>query len=332
MIDKYTQIIEKNIDNCLTATNFKFSSKKSGKVRDIYDFSKYLAIITTDRQSAFDKHITNVPFKGQVLNLVSNWWFKLTSSIIPNHVISVSKPNLLIAKKCHIFPVEFIVRGYITGSSKTSLWTYYRDGARNYCGHQIPDNLKKNQKLPTPILTPTTKSDLGDELISKQEIIDRKLMTKKDFEFVEDISLKLFSFGQKVAQEKGFLLVDTKYEFGKDEKGNIILVDEIHTPDSSRYWLAKSYWDCFSHDLEPKQFDKEILRRYYAEKFDVKTLDKFPEPPKELIIKLASSYIEFYELLTSNSFIFEETSNTYLQSLEKEIDKCENGITDVAGF
>lgn len=334
MIDQYSQIIEKNLDNCLTDTNFNIGKKSFGKVRDKYELDKCLALITTDRQSAFDHHITNVPFKGQVLNLCSNWWFKITSHIIPNHVISVPKPNLLIAKKCTVFPVEFIVRGYISGSSKTSMWTHYKDGIRDYCGHKLPDGLKKNQKLPTPLLTPTTKSNTGDELISKQAVINQNLMSKEDYEAVEISALKLFNFGQRIAQEKGFILVDTKYEFGKDENGNIILVDELHTPDSSRYWLASSYWDAFSHNNEPKQFDKEILRRFYTEKFDIKTLDKFPEPPQGLVITLAKSYIEFYELLTESSFNFNQNSKDYINSMEYIIKSIANGssIIDAAGF
>lgn len=312
------QVIKNNINNCLAETNIKIGKKHSGKVRDVYEFDSFLAIITTDRQSAFDKILGKIPFKGKVLNLTSNWWFEKTKHIINNHLISNPLPNLVMAKKCSVIPIEFIVRQYITGTSKTSIWTHYKNGAREYCGYKLPNNIKKNEKLPNIIITPTTKSDHGDSLTSKQEILEQNTISEKDYNYISDISQKLFEFGAKIADEQGLILVDTKYEFGRDENGNIILIDEIHTPDSSRYWVKDSYISRIENNEEPEQLDKEILRRYYASNFDINN-DELPEPPKDLVIKLASSYIKFYEKLTNSKLDLEVYSKNYHELLEQAI-------------
>lgn len=182
--------------------------------------------------------------------MTSNWWFDLTKDLIPNHIIASPHPNITICKKCSVFPVEFVVRGYITGTTSTSMWTNYAKGVRNYCGHILPDNLKKNQKLDQILLTPTTKDDTHDELISAEEIVQSGRMTQADWDVCSNYALKLFEFSQKVALERGLLLVDTKYEFGRDcETGEILLIDEIQTPDSSRYWIAHSYQERMDSNL-----------------------------------------------------------------------------------
>lgn len=231
-------LTETNVD---TSKLPNFEKKFVGKVRDMYITKDAVILITTDRQSAFDLQLASVPFKGQVLNMSSLWWFEQSKHIVPNHILANPHPNVTIGKRCTVFPVEFVMRGYITGSTGTSLWTNYKKGVRYYCGHHFPDGLIKNQKLSENKLTPTTKSDVHDALISAEEVVSQGLMTQEDFDACANYSHRLFSFGQELARKNGLILVDTKYEFGKDEDGNICIVDEIHTPDSSRYWVADTY-------------------------------------------------------------------------------------------
>ena len=204
-----------------------------------------MLLITTDRQSAFDRVLASIPFKGAVLNQTSAWWFENTRHIVPNHILEVPDPNATIARKCKVLPIEFVVRGYITGSTITSIWTTYKDGGRNFCGHELPDGLVKNQKLQHNIVTPTTKEEHHDRPISPNEIISENWLTPEEWEEASTYALQLFEHGQKVAAQNGLILVDTKYEFGKDAEGKIRLVDEIHTPDSSRYWIADTYEELF---------------------------------------------------------------------------------------
>lgn len=214
-----------------------------GKVRDMFVCEKVVIIITTDRQSAFDRQLASVPCKGRVLNLLTHWWCQQSAHILPNYIMSCPHPNVTIGKRCTIFPVEFIMRGYITGSTSTSLWTNYNKGVRKYCGHDLPEGLVKNQKLAQNLLTPTTKSDEHDELISAEEIVATGLMTQDQWDTCAQYAHELFALGQAIAASKGLILVDTKYEFGIDvtDGTTILLVDEIHTPDSSRYWVADTY-------------------------------------------------------------------------------------------
>ncbi|XLU35790.1 hypothetical protein S245_071856, partial [Arachis hypogaea] len=254
--------------NCLSETNLHhtvptLTSKTRGKVRDIYDSGEYLILVTTDRQSAFDRVLASIPFKGQVLNQTSLWWFERTQHITANAVVSTPDPNVTIAKKCSVFPVEFVARGFVTGSTDTSLWTVYNKGIRNYCGNALPDGLVKNQKLAENILTPTTKAADHDVPVTPDEIIERGLMTRADYEEVSRKALSLFEYGQRVASEHGLILVDTKYEFGKAEDGSIMLIDEVHTPDSSRYWIANSYLERFQNGLEPENVDKVLYTFYF---------------------------------------------------------------------
>lgn len=306
---------------CLTETSFTFGNRYKGKVRDTYDIGDKLILVTTDRQSAFDRLLASVPYKGQVLNLTSVWWFNNTQSIVPNHLIAVPDPNVIIAKKCKVFPIEFVVRGYISGTTSTSLWTQYNKGARDYCGLSFPEGLKKNQKLDKPILTPTTKETEHDRPISPKDIISEGWMTQADWDEASNYALQLFQHGTEIASKHGLILVDTKYEFGRDEDGRIVLVDEIHTPDSSRYWLSTSYQERFDADKEPENIDKEFLRLWFVDHCDPYNDKVLPQAPEELIVTLASRYIQLYEMITSESFVFEENPGPVNQRILKNIEK-----------
>src|SRR3989338_3243940 len=300
----YQQLISQNLKNVLTETNIGIGEKKVGKVRDRYELPDKLILVTTDRQSAFDRILAAIPFKGQVLNQTSAWWFDKTKHIIGNHVLAVPDPNVTIAKKCIVFPVEFVVRGYITGTTSTSAWINYEKGVRDFCGNVLPEGLQKNQKFDSPIITPTTKSDEHDRLISPAQIVSEGLMTRADWEYVSDKALELFTFGQEIAASHGLILVDTKYEFGKDAAGNILLVDEIHTPDSSRYWMAQTYGDRLADSKEPENIDKEFLRLWFVEHCDPYNDKELPEAPEELVVELSRRYIQLYEMITGEKFQF----------------------------
>ncbi len=305
-IKDYSDQIKQALPYCLTETNLAIGKKYQGKVRDTYDLGDKLVLITTDRQSAFDRVLASVPYKGQVLNLTSDWWFEKTEHIIPNHVLAIPDPNVTIAKKCTVFPIEFVVRGYITGTTSTSLWTQYQKGVRHYCGNDIPEGLKKNQRLAKPMLTPTTKEEHHDRPISPREIVTEGWMTAEDWEAASAAAMKLFEFGMQTAAKHGLILVDTKYEMGKDADGNIVLIDEIHTPDSSRYWLANSYEERFANQLEPENIDKEFLRLWFVDHCDPYNDKVLPSAPEELIIKLSQRYIQLFEMITGSQFHFPE--------------------------
>lgn len=289
---------------CLTETDFSFGKKYQGKVRDTYDLGDKLILVTTDRQSAFDRVIAAVPYKGQVLNLTSAWWFEQTADIVPNHVLAIPDPNVVIAKKCTVFPIEFVVRGYITGTTSTSLWTQYNKGVRQYCGLSFPEGMRKNERLPTPILTPTTKEKVHDRPISPEEIISEGWMTQADWDEASAMAMRVFEFGMKTAAKHGLILVDTKYEFGRDADGRILLIDEIHTPDSSRYWLANSYEQRFAQGQEPENIDKEFLRLWFVNHCNPYEDKVLPEAPRDLILTLASRYVQLYEMITGNAFSY----------------------------
>lgn len=301
--ENYLEQIRKAIPYCLTETKL-VGKKYQGKVRDTYDLGDKLILITTDRQSAFDRVLASVPYKGQVLNLTSAWWFEKTEHIIPNHVIAIPDPNVTIAKKCQVFPVEFVVRGYITGTTSTSLWTQYKNGVRDYCGHHFSEGLQKNQRLEKPLLTPTTKDDKHDRPVSAKEILAEGFMTEADWEIAANAAMRLYQFGVEMAEKNGLILVDTKYELGKDENGNILLIDEVHTPDSSRYWLASSYEQRFANNQEPENIDKEFLRLWFREHCDPYNDKILPEAPEDLIVTLSSRYIQLYEMITGKQFHF----------------------------
>ena len=305
---KYKSKIIAELENTLTKTSLPSGSKRSGKVRDQYNLGDSLALITTDRQSAFDRILASVPFKGQVLNLTSAWWFEMTKDIIPNHVIDIPDPNVTLAKKCDVFPIEFVVRGFITGSTSTSLWTVYNKGDREYCGNQLPEGLRKNQKLDQNMLTPTTKEEDHDRPISPNNIVSEGWMSSEDWDYCSKKALELFAFGQKKALDNGLILVDTKYEMGKDINGNIVLIDEIHTPDSSRYWISESYETRFNENKEPQNIDKEFLRLWFVDNCDPYNDETLPDAPEELVVELSSRYVYLYETITGKRFPFPDKS------------------------
>jgi phosphoribosylaminoimidazole-succinocarboxamide synthase len=276
--------------------------KLRGKVRDIYRRDGQRILITTDRLSAFDRVLGLVPYKGQVLNQLSAFWFEATRHIVPNHVLSVPDPNVTIARECRPYPVEVIVRGYITGVTTTSLWYHYERGARELYGLRLPDGLRKNDPLSRPIITPTTKAESGhDERLTRDEIIARGLVAADTWEQIEAAALALFAYGQEVARRAGLILVDTKYEFG-EWQGRPMLIDEVHTPDSSRFWRAESYAERLAAGLEPENFDKEFIRLWYAERGY--RGDGDPPPwPTELAVQASLRYIRVYEMLTGQGFV-----------------------------
>ncbi|CAI5740617.1 unnamed protein product [Hyaloperonospora brassicae] len=277
----------------------------TGKVRDVYLLADdRVLLVSTDRQSAFDRALAAVPFKGRVLTLTSAWWFERTRHIVANHVLSVPHASALLCAKCTVFPVEFVVRGYITGTTSTSMWTNYCNGSRSFCGHVLPEGYVQHQQLPANLVTPTTK-DEHDELISGKEIVQSGRMTQAQWTFCEEKALALFAFGQAQAATRGLILVDTKYEFGVQETtGEILLIDEIHTPDSSRYWLADTYDACMAAGKSPDNIDKEFLRLWFKEHCDPYHDAVLPEAPKELVTELARRYIMLYELITGAEFVF----------------------------
>lgn len=300
----YEEKIKSQLNNCLTETSLDVGKKRVGKVRDTYELPDKMILITTDRQSAFDRVLASIPFKGQVLNQTSAWWFDKTKNIVPNHILSIPDPNVTVGKKCTVFPVEFVVRGYITGTTSTSAWVNYQKGMRDYCGNILPDGLKKNEKFDKPVVTPTTKSDEHDRLISPKEIVAEGLMTQDDWNYVSGKALELFAFGQKVAAEHGLILADTKYEFGKDAQGNIMIIDEMHTPDSSRYWIAKTYAERLAKGEEPENIDKEFLRLWFTKNCDPYHDKELPPAPNDLVIELSRRYIMLYEMITGEKFQF----------------------------
>ncbi len=323
-LDSYRKIITAALSTCLTETSLPLPGKVRGKVRDSYTLGDKMVFVTTDRQSAFDRVLASIPFKGQVLNLTSAWWFERTRHIIPNHLISIPDPNVTIGKKCTVFPIEFVVRGYITGTTDTSLWTQYSKGVRNYCGISFPEGLQKNEKLTENILTPTTKEAAHDRPISPAEIVSEGWMTQADWDSASKAALELFAFGQQEAAKRGLILVDTKYEMGKDTKGTITLIDEIHTPDSSRYWLSETYKERLAEGLEPENIDKEFLRLWFRKNCDPYNDKVLPEAPEELVTELSLRYIQLYEMITGSTFCFptpEELKVTAAERLAANIKK-----------
>lgn len=297
------EIIKKHLNDVLKETDFKnLGERKVGKVRDIYTMSDKIVLISTDRHSSFDRIIAHIPFKGEILNQISAFWFENTKDIIQNHVISILDPNVLIAKKCKPLPIECIMRGYITGVTDTSLWTHYQKGGRDFGNFILPEGLKKNQKLSEPVFTPTTKSDEHDRPITPAEIVAEALLSQEMVEKVEKIAKALFKRGQEIALARGLILVDTKYEFGFDENNKLTLIDEIHTPDSSRYWKAESYDERFSKGEEPEYFDKEFLRLWFKDHCDPYNDKVLPKAPPELVAELSRRYIEIYEIITGKTF------------------------------
>ena len=292
----------------LRETNFSFlGKKKTGKVRDIYEPSTgsgqgSLILITTDRHSSFDRIIAHIPHKGQVLNQVSAFWFGETKDIVPNHVLAVPDPNVTVGRKCKMVPVEAVMRGYLTGVTDTSIWTRYSNGTREFGGVALPDGMKKNAKLSQPIFDPTTKEEIHDRTLTPVQMVTEGFVTMEILKQVRETATKLFMRGQEVAAKKGLILVDTKYEFGTDEKGQLVLIDEIHTPDSSRYWQLGSYEARFAVGQEPEYFDKEFLRLWFKEHCDPYKDKELPEAPAAMVEELSRRYITMYEQITEKKF------------------------------
>ncbi len=289
--------------NILKETNFDFLGPKvTGKVRDIYDRGDRLVLISTDRHSSFDRIIAHIPWKGQVLNQVSAHWFEVTQDIVPNHIIATPDPNVTVARKCKLVPVEAVVRGYLTGVTDTAIWTRYAKGQREFGGLTLPEGMTKNEKLPQPLFDPTTKEAVHDRVLTPEQMIAEGFVTRELFERLRLTALKLFARGQEIAARHGLVLVDTKYEFGTDESGNLVLIDEIHTPDSSRYWKRDSYQSRLAAGEEPEYFDKEFLRLWFIKNSDPYGAAKLPDAPADLVAELSRRYIEMYEQITGEKF------------------------------
>jgi len=275
-----------------------------GKVRDNYDLADgRRIIIATDRLSAFDRILTAIPCKGQVLTQIARLWFDATRDVCPNHVIGYPDPNVVVCRRLDILPVEIVVRDYLTGSTGTSIWPMYKSGNREIYGIHLPDGLRENQRLPATIITPTTKAAEGehDEPVTPDQIIRRGLLTLDQWQNVSELALALFARGRAMAAERGLILVDTKYEFGLDPDGKIILADEIHTPDSSRYWIGDTYEHRFAAEEPPDTLDKDYLRRWVSSRCDPYR-DPIPEIPSEVILETARIYIDAYETITGKTF------------------------------
>lgn len=293
------------LDSILTTVNLDFLGPKTqGKVRDIYDLGDQLLIITTDRLSAFDRILGHVPFKGQVLNQLSAFWFAQLADIVPSHVLSIPDPNVTLAHKCTPLPVEVVVRGYISGVTDTSLWRRYQLGERTIYGLDFPDGMRKNEPLPEPIITPTTKAQDGghDQRITSEEIVSQGLIEAELWNQICETAIAIFKRGQQIAQQGGLMLVDTKYEFGLNADGKLTLIDEVHTPDSSRYWLSESYVERMTKGEEPENFDKEFIRLHYAA--NGYTGDGEPPPmPVELAEQASARYRQSFEMITGEPFV-----------------------------
>ena len=292
-----------------------------GKVRDNYDLPDgRRIIIATDRLSAFDRNIAAIPCKGEVLTQTARFWFDETAGICPNHVIEYPDPNVLICRRLDIMPVEIVVRDYLAGTTATSVWSMYKSGERDIYGIRFPDGLRENQKLPQTILTPTTKARDGehDEPITPAEIVARGLLSAAQWDDVSGKALALFAHGRDIAASRGLILVDTKYEFGLDPRGAIILADEIHTPDSSRYWFAETYPARVAAGEPPDAFDKDVLRRWVAARCDPYR-DDIPPIPPQIIGETAAVYIDAYERITGGHFTVPPPGRPVLERIRENL-------------
>jgi phosphoribosylaminoimidazole-succinocarboxamide synthase len=304
MVD--TQALRTALRTTLERTDLgALGAKYEGKVRDNYttkDGRRF--IVVTDRISAFDRVLGTLPLKGQVLNRLAAFWFERTASVAPNHMLSMPDPNVLVARECTPLPVEMVMRAYVTGVTSTSVWTHYARGERVFCGHRLPDGLRKNERLPVPILTPSTKAEKGDHDVSasREEILAMGRMSARDFDAAAEIVARLFEHGQRWCAARGLVLVDTKYELGRDAKGEIVVIDEIHTPDSSRFWFSDSYAERFDRGEDPESFDKEYVRRYLAG-IGFTGDGPIPPIPDDVRVEASRRYIEAFERITGTDFV-----------------------------
>ena len=311
------------MNNAIIKTDFKFPKQKSvykGKVRDVYNINdEHLVMVVSDRISAFDVVLPKgVPYKGQVLNQIAAKFLDATSDIVPNWKEATPDPNVTVGVACEPYPIEMIVRGYLTGSS----WRLYKNGGRDICGVKLPEGLKEHQAFSEPILTPTTKAELGfhDENISREEILKQGLITEEEYVLLEKYSMELFKRGTEIAAERGLILVDTKYEFGKKD-GKIYLIDEIHTPDSSRYFYAEGYAERFANGENQKQLSKEFVREWLMDNgFQGQEGEKLPELTAEFVNQVSERYIELYETITGDEFVKSDLSNVS--------ERIENNVVD----
>jgi len=298
-----------------------------GKVRDCYDLPASdgfpmgrRILISSDRISAFDRILAAIPWKGQVLTQTARFWFDATADLCPNHVVAYPDPNVVIGRRVNILPVEVVVRGYLAGTTSTSILTQYKAGARQMYGHSLPDGLRDNQALPAAIITPTSKAFDGghDEPLTAAQIVEQGLLTAAQWDEVSARALALFARGQKMAAERGLILVDTKYEFGTDETGRILLADEIHTPDSSRYWIASGYEAALEGGTRPPSFDKDVIRAWVAARCDPYN-DAIPEIPDEMIARTAQVYIDAYQAITGQAFVPDASGATPLDRVRANL-------------
>ena len=300
------EVIRGQLGRTLDATDFPtLGDKYEGKVRDNYTAGDRRTIVVTDRISAFDVVLGSIPFKGQVLNQLAQFWFEETAHIAANHMLSVPDPNVMVVTNCVPLRAEFVMRAYLTGSTSTSIWHAYDRGDRSFCGHELADGMKRHQRLPRPILTPTTKAEKGDHDLaaSREQLIEMGVISAEHFDRAAAIAASLFEFGQRCATERGLILVDTKYEMGLLPSGDIIVIDEIHTPDSSRYWYAADYDARMAADEEPRSIDKEYVRRWYTETQGYRGDGPAPAMTDEVRVEAAKRYMEIFELVTGRPLV-----------------------------
>ena len=297
-------LLRDQCERTLAETHFSgLGTRVAGKVRDNYVTDKHRYLVATDRVSCFDVIVSTLPFKGQILNQLAAFWFEKTRDIARNHLVEVPDPNVSKVLECKPLPVEFVFRAYLTGSSSTSIWTAYERGEREYCGHRLEDGMRKHDPLPEPLLTPTTKAELGahDELTSRAALIESGQISAERYDTAAAIGAALFAEGRRWAESRGLILVDTKYEMGLDADGEIVVIDEIHTPDSSRYWHRSSYEQALSQGTDPVQLDKEYLRVWLGEQ-GYKGEGQWPEIPIDVRCEATRRYIEAFEQITGNAF------------------------------
>ncbi len=299
------EIILSTLPHVLGRTQFdSLGSRYEGNVSDNYATNDgRRVIVVTDRISAFDRILGTLPLKGQLLTACAQWWFEKTSDVAPNHLLSVPDPNVMIVRECRALPVEMVVRAYLTGTTSTSIWVHYEKGERDFCGHKLPNGMRKHERLLKPLLTPSTKASDGahDVNASRVEILRLTKISGDDFDAAAAMAMALFSRGQKLCAERGLILVDTKYEFGKTPEGNLVVIDEIHTPDSSRFWFTDTYEDRFESGVDPESFDKDYVRRWLASR-GFRGDGPIPQLPDEVRVEATFRYVEAIEQIIGAPF------------------------------